>query len=58
MGSWTSADLGSGFDLLQANNAAKLTEFAYQWSDLMELEFMPVLEDAELAAVFGRVAKR
>ncbi|WP_234788238.1 DUF3303 domain-containing protein [Cupriavidus necator] len=58
LGRWTSADLGSGFDLLETDDAAKLTEFAYQWSDLMELEIMPVLEDAELAAVFGRVAKK
>ncbi|MGY2492275.1 DUF3303 domain-containing protein [Cupriavidus sp. CP313] len=58
LGRWTSADLGSGFDLLETNDAAKLTEFAYQWSDLMELEIMPVLEDAELAAVLGRVAKK
>jgi len=58
LGRWTSADLGSGFDLLETDDAAKLTEFAYQWSDLMKLEIMPVLEDAELAAVFGRVAKK
>ncbi|KAI3595288.1 hypothetical protein D8I24_7909 [Cupriavidus necator H850] len=58
LGRWTSASLGSGFDLLETDDAAKLTEFAYQWSDLMELEIMPVLEDAELAAVLGRVAKK
>ncbi|KWR75991.1 DUF3303 domain-containing protein, partial [Cupriavidus sp. IDO] len=58
LGRWTSADLGSGFDLLETDDAAKLTEFAYQWSDLMELEIMPVLEDAELATVLGRIAKK
>jgi hypothetical protein len=35
----------------------KLTEFAYQWSDLMELDIVPVLDDAELSEVLGRVVK-
>jgi hypothetical protein len=57
VGRWTRADLGGGFDLLETDDAAKLTEFAYQWSDLMELEITPVLEDAELAGVLGRIVK-
>ncbi len=57
LGRWTRADLGAGFDLLETDDPAKLTEFAYQWNDLMELDIFPVLEDAELAEVLGRVAK-
>jgi hypothetical protein len=57
VGRWTRADLGSGFDLLETDDPKKLTEFAYLWSDLMELEIAPVLDDAELGEVLGRVVK-
>jgi hypothetical protein len=57
VGRWTRADLGAGFDLLETDDMKKLTEFAYQWSDLMELDIVPVLDDAELSEVLGRVVK-
>ena len=57
VGRWTRADLGGGFDLLETDDPKKLTEFAYLWSDLMELEITPVLDDAELGEVLGRVVK-
>ncbi|MEZ0606642.1 DUF3303 domain-containing protein [Paraburkholderia sp. IW21] len=57
VGRWTRADLGAGFDLLETDDMKKLTEFAYQWSDLMGLDIVPVLDDAELSEVLGRVVK-
>ncbi|UXU85458.1 MULTISPECIES: DUF3303 domain-containing protein [unclassified Burkholderia] len=57
VGRWTRADLSAGFDLLETDDMKKLTEFAYQWSDLMELDIVPVLDDAELGEVLGRVMK-
>lgn len=54
LGRWTRADLGGGFDLLETEDPSRLAEFAYQWSDLMELNITPVLEDAELAAALQR----
>jgi hypothetical protein len=51
LGRWTQADLSAGFDLLETDDPKKLAEFAYQWSDLMQLEIAPVLEDAEMATV-------
>ncbi|AKM05374.1 MULTISPECIES: DUF3303 domain-containing protein [Burkholderia cepacia complex] len=57
VGRWTRADLSAGFDLLETDDMKKLTEFAYQWSDLMELDIAPVLDDAELGEVLGRVMK-
>jgi hypothetical protein len=57
VGRWTRADLGAGFDLLETDDMKKLTEFAYQWSDLMELDIVPVLDDAELSEVLGRIVK-
>ncbi|BAX63636.1 MULTISPECIES: DUF3303 domain-containing protein [Burkholderia cepacia complex] len=57
VGRWTRADLSAGFDLLETDDMKKLTEFAYQWSDLMRLDIVPVLDDAELGEVLGRVMK-
>jgi len=57
LGRWTRADLGGGFDLLEAEDPAKLAEFAYLWSDLMELSIAPVLDDQELGSTLQRVAR-
>ncbi|MBN3816190.1 DUF3303 domain-containing protein [Paraburkholderia sp. Se-20369] len=57
LGRWTRADLSGGFDLLETDDVKKLTEFAYMWSDLMALDIAPVLDDAELGEVLGRVMK-
>jgi hypothetical protein len=54
LGRWTAADFSGGFDLLESDDAQALTEFALQWSDLMELHLVPVLEDAELGSVLAR----
>lgn len=56
LGRWTQTDLSGGFDLLETDDPAKLAEFAYQWSDLMDLKITPVLEDAQLSAVLQRVS--
>jgi len=54
LGRWTRADFSQGYDLLESDNAGALTELALQWSDLMELEIVPVVEDQELSAVLKR----
>lgn len=57
LGRWTQADLGGGFDLLETEDAGKLTEFAYMWSDLMELKITPVLDDQALVAALQNAAR-
>ena len=57
LGRWTRADFSGGYDLIESDDAQALTEFALMWSDLMQLTIVPVLEDAELAAVLDRVGK-
>jgi hypothetical protein len=34
-----------------------MTEFALQWSDIMEIDVAPALEDMELVEVLERVKK-
>ena len=41
----------------QTDDVKALTEFAYMWSDLMQLDIAPIVEDAELGEVFGRALK-
>jgi hypothetical protein len=57
LGRWTRADISGGFDLLESDDPQALAEFALQWSDLMELSIVPVLEDEALSEVLKRVAK-
>ena len=57
LGRWTAADFSGGFDLLESDDDAALTEFALMWSDLMELRIVPVVEDAELSQVLQRASR-
>ena len=57
LGRWTRADLAGGFDLIESDDAKALAEFAWQWNDLMRIEIVPVLEDADLGQVLTRVSR-
>ena len=57
LGRWTRADLSGGFDLLESNDPKALAEFSLMWSDLMELEIVPVLDDQELVDVLAKAGK-
>jgi len=54
VGRWTSADTSEGFDLVETDDPKALTEFALQWSDLLSLNVVPVVDDAELSEVLQR----
>ena len=54
LGRWTSTDLSQGYDLLESDDPSALTELALQWSDLMKMNIVPVVEDRELGEVLKR----
>ena len=54
IGRWTRADFSGGYFLLESEDAEALTELALQWSDLMELEIVPVVDDKEVTQVLKR----
>ena len=54
LGRWTRADFSGGYDLLESDDPSALFEFAMMWSDVMQLELTPVLEDAQVGAVFAK----
>jgi len=55
LGRWTAADFSGGFDLMESDDIKAMTEFALMWSDIMELKFTPVIEDAALGEVLKRI---
>lgn len=54
LGRWTSADFSKGYDLLESDDPSALTELALQWSDLIEMNVVPVVEDRELGEVLKK----
>jgi hypothetical protein len=57
LGRWTRLDFSGGFVLVESDDPKALTQFALDWSDLMELQIVPVLEDQALAEVLQRAGK-
>ena len=57
LGRWTRADFTGGVLLLESNDPQALTQFALTWSDLMELEIFPVVDDQELVQVLNRAGR-
>ena len=58
LGRWTSTDLSKGYDLLETDDPSSMTELALQWTDLMEMNIVPVVEDKELGDVLKGPAIR
>ena len=58
LGRWTTADLHGGFALLESYDIKAIVEFTLGWSDLLELEIVPLIEDNELREVLDRQEAR
>jgi hypothetical protein len=58
LGRWHNLGCSSGYTLYETDNPAALYEGAAKWSDLMDVDIVPVIEDesagAALARVFGK----
>jgi hypothetical protein len=54
LGRWCASDLTGGFVLVESDDPKALTEYALRWTDLIELTFVPVVEDPELIEVLNR----
>jgi hypothetical protein len=46
-----------GVILLESSDPKALTEFSLMWSDLMKLEIVPVIDDAEFVIVLEAAGK-
>jgi len=52
LGRWHA--LGHGYVLSEASDVKPLYEWLHQWSDLLEFTIVPVMDDAEAAAVLQK----
>ncbi|CAM5775500.1 hypothetical protein LMIY3S_05055 [Labrys miyagiensis] len=50
MASWVSADLGRCFQLMECEDVTLLQVWASAWSDLVEIEIVPVAPGTDVAA--------
>jgi hypothetical protein len=57
LGRWTRTDFTGGFLLVETDDSKALTEFALGWSDLMQLDIFPVVDDPELVDVLTRLGR-
>ena len=51
--SWVAADLGRCFQLMESDDVVLLQRWAAAWSDLVELEIVPVARGSDTAAALG-----
>lgn len=57
LGRWTQLDISKVYVLIESDDPKALAGYAIDWSDLLEVETAPVMEDPELSAVLQRVGK-
>ena len=55
LGRWHSLDCSHGFSLYESNNPVAVYESAAVWAELLDLETVPVIEDAEAGPVLAKV---
>jgi hypothetical protein len=51
--SWVAADLGRCFQLMEADDVSLFQRWIANWSDLMEVEVVPVVSGATTAEALG-----
>jgi hypothetical protein len=57
IGRWHYADGSGGVHVVECNDAQALIDFAAEWSDLLEIDIRPVVEDAQLGAALTKAAQ-
>ena len=58
LGRWHRADGFGVFTLIETNDARTITDFALEWSDLLRLSAVPVIDDAQLSEAFEILSKK
>ncbi|MDR6859818.1 DUF3303 family protein [Variovorax guangxiensis] len=53
LGRWHDVAQGKGIMISEAEDASAMARWALDWSDLMEMEVHPVLNDEQLGAVLA-----
>ena len=58
IGRWHNVDLTGGFILFETDNPSALYKGAAKWGDILELNTVPVVEDADAAPVLAELFKK
>jgi hypothetical protein len=53
VGSWVAADLGRCFQVIECDDVTLLQHWAAEWSDLIELEIVPVAQGKDTIAALA-----
>ena len=53
LGRWHNADLSGGFALYETSDPAALYRGALKWADLLDINTVPVIEDADAGAALA-----
>jgi Protein of unknown function (DUF3303) len=53
VGSWVAADLGRCFQVIECDDVTLLQHWAAEWSDLIELEIVPVAQGKDTTAALA-----
>jgi Protein of unknown function (DUF3303) len=57
IGRWHYADGSGGVHVVECDDAQLLADFAAQWSDLLEIDIRPVVEDAQAGAALMKASE-
>ncbi len=57
IGRWHYADGSGGVHVLECDDAQLLADFAAQWSDVLEIDIRPVVEDAQVGAALMKATE-
>jgi hypothetical protein len=55
VGSWIEVGLARCFQIMQADDAAKLQEWCANWRPVVDFEVVPVVESKDMAALMNRM---
>ena len=58
LGRWHEVANGTGFAVSEANDASAMARWALEWTDLMEMDVHPALNDEQLGAVLAGLQRK
>jgi hypothetical protein len=58
LGRWHYSDGSGGVHIFECDDAQVMVDFAAEWSDLLEIETRPVVDDAQAGAAMTKAAQK
>ena len=58
LGRWHNTDCSGGFSLYETDNPVALFEGAAKWADVLEIQTIAVIDDAEAGPVYAKLFKK